>query len=296
MPRQPRLHVPGAIYHVMLRGNNCQDLFFCATDHIHLIQLVDRATSRLNAKIHAFCWMSNHIHLAIQISDEPLGRLIQWIASRYAYYINRRLGRTGHVFERRYRAILVYDDSYLLALVRYIHLNPVKAGMVTEPEAYHWSSHRYYLGRGVLDWLVTDWVLSMFDRNLHRARESFHNFVTAADADDIPAELLIGSDEDRRLAGGNKMLEKFGDCNDRPSPPCSLEDIIDSVCAKYDTEPASISGPSRQRRLVRIRAEIACEAVAKGAATLAEIGRRLHRSDVAIGKLVRRYADDRQVK
>lgn len=157
MPRQPRLHVPGAIYHVMLRGNNRQDLFFRAADHTHLNRLVNRASSRLNANIHAFCWMSNHVHLAVQVSDEPLGRLIQWIASRYAYYINRRLGRTGHVFERRYRAILVDDDSYLLHLVRYIHLNPVKAGIVKEPEAYQWSSHRYYLGRGTLEWLVTDW-------------------------------------------------------------------------------------------------------------------------------------------
>lgn len=80
MPRKPRLHVPGAVYHVILRGNNQQDLFFCAADYIHLNQLVDRSTNRLNASVHAFCWMGNHIHLAVQVSDVPLGRLVQWIA------------------------------------------------------------------------------------------------------------------------------------------------------------------------------------------------------------------------
>ena len=292
MPRKPRLHIPGAVYHVILRGNNQQDLFFCAADYIHLNQLVDRSTTRLNASVHAFCWMGNHIHLAVQISDVPLGRLVQWIASRYAYYLNRRLGRTGHLFERRYRAILVDADSYLLELVRYIHLNPVKAGIVKKPTSYIWSSHRYYLGQGTLDWLVTDWVLSFFGMNLQQARKTFHDFVTDAGHDEAPDDMLFGSDDDRRLAGGNRLLDEFGDCDYRSPPQLSLDDIVNSVCAKYDIEPRSITGPSRQSRLVRIRAEIACEAIAKGVATLAELGRRLNRSDVAIGKLVRRYSAD----
>ncbi len=292
MPRKPRLHVPGAVYHVILRGNNQQDLFFGAADYIHLNQLVDRSTTRLSESVHAFCWMGNHIHIAVQVSDVPLGRLVQWIASRYAYYLNRRLGRTGHVFERRYRAILVDADSYLLELVRYIHLNPVKAGIVQKPRSYIWSSHRYYLGQGTLDWLVTDWVLSLFGNNLHQARKAFHEFVTQVDRDEVPDELLFGSDDDRRLAGGNKLLDEFGDCEYRPPPQLSLDDIVNSVCAKHEVEPSSITGPSRQNRLVRIRAEIAREAIAKGVATFAEIGRRLNRSDVAIGKLVRRYSAD----
>ena len=292
MSRKPRLHVPGGVYHVILRGNNQQDLFFCAADYIHLNQLVDRSTTRLNASVHAFCWMSNHIHLAVQISDVPLGRLVQWIASRYAYYLNRRLGRTGHLFERRYRAILVDADSYLLELVRYIHLNPVRAGMVSKPTAYIWSSHRYYLGQGCLDWLATDWILSLFGNNLRQARKTFHNFVTDADIDEIPDELVFGCDDDRRLAGGNKLLDEFGDYEYQAPPQLSLDDIVNSVCAKNEIEPSSIIGPSRQSRLVRIRADIACEAIAKGVATLAEIGRRLNRSDAAIGKLVRRYSAD----
>ena len=139
---------------------------------------------------------------------------------------------------------------------------------------------------------ATDWILSLFGNNLRQARKTFHNFVTDADIDEIPDELVFGCDDDRRLAGGNKLLDEFGDCEYQPPPQLSLDDIVNSVCAKNEIEPSSIIGPSRQSRLVRIRADIACEAIAKGVATLAEIGRRLNRSDAAIGKLVRRYSAD----
>ena len=289
MPRKPRLHLPGGIYHVILRGNNRRRIFSSPADRVHLNQLVGRATARLHAKVHAFCWMTNHLHLAIQVGEQPLGRLMQWIGSRYAYYYNRQQRQTGHVFERRYQAILVDAEAYLLELVRYINRNPVKAGMVKEPAAYPWSSHRYYLGRGALDWLETDWVLSLFAGDLQRARQAFHQFVVDPNAVEPPDELLSGSDDDRRLAGGNQLLEELYQAEYVPPSQVSLDTIITGRCAHHGVTKAALSGPSRQHNLARIRSEIADQAISAGIATLADLARRFNRSDAAIYQALQRY-------
>ena len=131
MPRKPRLHIPHGVYHVMLRGNDRQRIFFDADDHRCLEELFTGGLARYACRIHAYCWMPNHIHLAIQIEDRPLGALMQWVAAQYARVFNRRYRRSGHLFERRHRAIWVDADRYLLALVRYIHHNPVRAGIAS---------------------------------------------------------------------------------------------------------------------------------------------------------------------
>jgi len=97
--------------------------------------------------------MTNHLHVLVQVSEVPLGSVILQIASSYARTVQARLMTTGHLFERRYHAVLVDAYSYLLALVRYIHLNPVRAGLVADPAAYRWSSHRVYLGERACDWV-----------------------------------------------------------------------------------------------------------------------------------------------
>ena len=127
MPRKPRLHVPGGLYHVILRGNDRQAIYFSRADRRRWMRLLGEGIDRYRCRVHAYCWMTNHVHMAVQVSDVPLHRLMHWLAMTYSRQTNQRLGRTGHLFERRYRSKLVDADSYLLELVRYIHLNPVKA-------------------------------------------------------------------------------------------------------------------------------------------------------------------------
>ena len=129
MSRPLRLHVPGGFYHVTLRGNHRQDIFRTPVDRELLDNLVGEALLELYARVHAYCWMPNHIHLVAQVSDIPLGKLVMRIASRYARKHQQDLKTTGHLFERRYHAVLVDADAYLLTLIRYIHLNPVRAGL-----------------------------------------------------------------------------------------------------------------------------------------------------------------------
>ncbi len=133
MPRRPRLHVPYGYYHVTLRGNHRQAIFFRDSDRATLELIVAESLELVSARLHAYCWMTNHVHLLVQVSDVPLGRLILRIAGKYARIVQAAMKTTGHLFERRHHAVLVDSDRYLLTLVRYIHMNPVRAKLVDAP-------------------------------------------------------------------------------------------------------------------------------------------------------------------
>jgi putative transposase len=137
-------------------------------------------TDRFRMRVNAFCLMSNHVHLAIQVCDAPLGRAMMRIASRYARTLQKQVLTTQHFFERRYQALLVDADEYLLELVRYIHLNPVRSHMVRDPGDYPWSGHLAYLGVQTLPWLTTGFTLSLFHSELTMAREAYKRFVLGA--------------------------------------------------------------------------------------------------------------------
>ena len=140
MARPLRLHVAGGFYHVTLRGNHRRPIFFTDADRDLLEEVLAEALDRGAARVHAYCWMSNHLHMLVQVADVPLSRLMLRVASRYARTVQIALATTGHLFERRYPALLVDADSYLLTLLRYIHLNPVRAGLVGDAQLYRWSS------------------------------------------------------------------------------------------------------------------------------------------------------------
>lgn len=149
----------------MLRGNGGQPIFFDDEDRCRFCLLLQEGTERFGYRVHGFCLMGNHVHLALQVAERPLAQPMQNLSFRYTRWINRRQRRIGHLFQGRYRALLVEQDSYLLELVRYIHLNPVRANLVTDPAEYRWSGHRAYLDEDRLPWLTTEWVLSQFGQN-----------------------------------------------------------------------------------------------------------------------------------
>src|SRR6187200_2562137 len=154
MARPLRIHVPGGMYHVTLRGNHQQDIFFTAADRARMSGLIARVLDRYDARLHAYCYMTNHVHALMQVSDVPLGRLMLRIAGQYARTTQARLLTTGHLFEKRYHPVLVDTDAYLLELIRYIHLNPVRARLVSSPAEYPWTSHHAYVGRRIEPWVT----------------------------------------------------------------------------------------------------------------------------------------------
>ncbi|HET6421230.1 MAG TPA: transposase, partial [Geobacteraceae bacterium] len=179
MARKQRLHIPGGFYHAILRGNAGDPVFFDDEDRYRFYILLQEGVERYGHRIHAFCLMTNHIHLVVQVADVPLSKIMQNVSFRYTRWINWRQKRTGHLFQGRHKAFLIDRDEYLQQLVRYVHLNPVRVGLVREPEEYRWSSHRAYLGNELLPWLTADFTLDQFSGKIDKARLGFAVFVAA---------------------------------------------------------------------------------------------------------------------
>ena len=278
MSRQPRLHLPGGFYHVILRGNGRQSIFFDNEDRDQWQTILQKALIRYRHRLHAFCWMTNHVHMALQAGVEPLTDFMRVLASRYAKYLNRKRRRPGHLFERRYRAILVQRDEYLIELLRYIHLNPVRANMVSEPSEYRWSSHNAYLTLTGPSWLTIDTVAAMFSSKTSSARDAYRRFMAQLPSENTVKLLRQGSPGDERLLGDDRrvqsVLTKF-DAIDRAG---NLDKIIDDACQRHNVTEAMLASRSRSRRHSCIRAEIAVIATETRCATVTEIAKRFGRA------------------
>lgn len=143
MPRRARLMLPGIAVHVIQRGNNRQACFYRPSDHRKYLTWLSEYSEEHGCQIHAFCLMTNHVHLLLTGSKvESIALLMKHLGQRYTQYINRRYKRSGTLWEGRYKSCLVWEEQYLLACYRYIELNPVRAGMVKHPAEYQWTSYR----------------------------------------------------------------------------------------------------------------------------------------------------------
>ena len=145
MPRIPRIAVPGVALHVVQRGNNRQAVFFHDTDYIAYLNLLFESAERYGASVHAFVCMTNHVHILLTPWEEvSASRVMQRLGASYTAGINSIYGRTGSLWEGRFKSSLVDSERYVLACYRYIELNPVRAGMVEYPAEYRWSSYRHH--------------------------------------------------------------------------------------------------------------------------------------------------------
>jgi len=287
MARKPRLHVPGGVYHVMLRGNGGQDIFFAKGDRRRFYELLAEGTARFGTRVHGFCLMTNHLHLVLQVGEIPLSRAMQNLSFRYTRFLNARRRRIGHLFQGRYKAILVEADSYLLELVRYVHLNPLRAGLVKQPEDWAWSGHLAYLGRERLDWLTTDWVLGQFGGRPDRARAGYAAFVREGLGEGHRPEFHSGT-ADARVLADDDFLERVLSPAERPRRAPSLNVLVRRVAAACDVAPHDLAGPSRQRRLAEARGLVGHLARQSGAANLSAVAARFNRDLATLSHAVRR--------
>jgi REP element-mobilizing transposase RayT len=194
MARPLRIQYPDAFYHVTARGNERKDIYKTATDRQKFLVYLESASQRYLAVIHAYCLMSNHYHLLLQTPLGNLSKIMQHINSSYTTYFNVKRKRSGHLLQGRYRAIVIDADSYACELSRYIHLNPVRAGMVDTPESYQWSSyHGYVNSRLRAPWLTTKFVLGYFSGTDQEA--AYRDFVHAMLGKEFssPLDATIGS-------------------------------------------------------------------------------------------------------
>jgi REP element-mobilizing transposase RayT len=178
MARKPRIEFEGGLYHVITRGNQRQKVFLEEKDFSKYLEFLKDYKDRYGFWIYAYVLMSTHVHLLIETGQVPLSKILQGINQRFTMYFNWRHGTVGHLFQGRYKAILCDKDPYLLSLVKYLHCNPVRAGIVGQPEDYRWSSHREYLGmnkNGVVD---KELLLGMFSKDIKRGRRLYREYMS----------------------------------------------------------------------------------------------------------------------
>ncbi|MCK4505553.1 MAG: transposase [Candidatus Aegiribacteria sp.] len=241
MTRALRIEYPGAVYHVTARGTDRQNIFLNDSDKTAFLIRLLKTVNRYNWLCHAYCLMSNHYHLLLETSDGNLSAGMKLLNSAYAQYFNHSHDRTGHLFQGRFKAIVVEKESYLLELCRYIVLNPVRSGIVESPGDYTWSSYRQTAGlyQREDNLLSTDWILSQFGFDRFAAEREYILFVNDFDDAVSPfektrgqlilgrkqfVESLVGSDQYRDLPEVPRNQRFLG----RPS----LEDILSSASDK----------------------------------------------------------------
>jgi REP element-mobilizing transposase RayT len=281
MARKPRVHFFGALYHIILRGNNGQTIFFTDQDRLRFFLLLQEGIERFGHRVHGFCLMENHVHLAIQVGKIPLSRILQNLGFRYTRWINRRQNRRGHLFQGRYKAVLVDADVYLQALIRYIHLNPVRAGVVGNPADYPFSGHRAYLGLEKIPWLTTDWVLSRLSDSPGRARKIYDKYVSNGKGGRSQWEYQKGSKTDSRILGNESFIDRvLVQKESMPRSGVSTERIFEEVCHLYSIEEKDLKTAGRERRNSEARAVMAWLILELGVGTLSELGK-LTRRDIA---------------
>ncbi|MDH4163052.1 MAG: transposase [Nitrospirota bacterium] len=179
MSRPLRIEYPGAVYHVTSRGNEKKPVFRDDRDRENFLNTLLHVNKRYNWICHAYCLMTNHYHLLIETPDANLSIGMRQLNGVYTQLFNKWHGRSGHLFQGRFKAILIQKDSHLLEVCRYVVLNPVRAKMVEKPEAYPWSSYLSTTGRAKPHpSLTTDWVLGQFSVKRGKAEQEYRKFVT----------------------------------------------------------------------------------------------------------------------
>lgn len=269
MSRKPRLHYPGALYHVMARGNNKQDIFREKTDYHFFLNSMKYIKERKPYILYAYCLMPNHFHFLLEVNDVPLSVIMQRLLTTYVRYFNRTYNKRGHLFQNRYKAILCEKEHYLLELVRYIHLNPVRAHIVNSPAAWEWSAHNIYLGR-VKDLLVDNvLVLSNFSENVGNAYEGYAEFVREGLT--MGHKQALYPKEKTPYLGGKKFVEELTIKHGRPNNTLTvinrakkqpLESILKKISVKTGLDSELIRGQSRLQSVADARKMFIIEALA----------------------------------
>ncbi len=233
--------------------------------------------------------MTNHCHLAIQVGETPLSRIIQNISFRYTVWVNKHQQRTGHLFQGRYKAILVDGDAYLLELVRYIHLNPVRATMTCSPEEYSWSSHQTYCGEKDLPWVTTDWVLSQFSIKEHKAQKLYRQFINDGLSSGHCEVFNQRGQVDNRVMGDERFAEQaLRAANDRLEVKIDLEQFLSTVSRYYKMDIGRLRVAGKTRKATEARAVTALLIQEYGCGTLTELARIFDRDVTSLSSAARR--------
>jgi len=323
MPRRGRLHIPGGYYHVMGRGLERRRIFSGDDDKTDFLERLGLGLEQTHSQCLAFAMMSNHYHLLIRVSSEPLSQLMSKLLSGYATHYNQRKKRSGYVFQNRFKSVLCDADDYLLELIRYIHLNPLKANAVdslAKLEHYRWTGHAGLMGRHIYAWHNRKAVYLLFGRQRKRAINRYRQFIkegaSAQSAVDLSGgglvrsyggwdavkllrkehEVRIG---DERILGDSDFVESVLKNDDlKLNKPTGwqrkgwdLERLVESVCGYFDVEQTELPKKGRQNTLSTVKSLICYWGTQELGLSTTEIAACLGISQPAISKAGKRGAE-----
>lgn len=307
MPRQARLDVPGALHHIMVRGINKSVIFEDDQDRQKFIERLEKNILEAKCSIYAWALMTNHVHLLFKSGGKGISTVMRKLLTWYAIYYNRRHKRTGHLFENRYKSILCDEDNYLLALIRYIHLNPLRVGLaktLDDLDRYIWSGHSAVMGKRDCSWMDTDYVLLQFNDTKRKARYAYRKFVQEGIAMGRQPELTGGglirslggwsnvqssqrrgqkTEYDERILGsGDFVTAIFKEAEEKQvrqlkirRAGLTIQGVIDKECKSARISPQELKSGSRRKVVSGVRLKIARRGVDELCLTSAEIARQL---------------------
>jgi putative transposase len=229
MSRKPRIDFPGALYHVIARGNQKQDIFSNESDYETYLGYLSEYKTRFQFHLYAYALMKNHVHLLMEVGTTPLSRVMQSLQFRYSRHFNWKYKKVGHLFQGRYKAIICDKDSYLLELIRYIHLNPVRSELAKDPAQYPWTSHSIYLGKDSNGLVEEDFILSQFGKDGWHTIKNYEDFVLDGLNQGHREEFY--EVRDQRILGRDEFVERIGS-NKRERPALydiPKEDIAEAI-------------------------------------------------------------------
>jgi putative transposase len=267
-----RIEYPGAFYHVVQRGNNRDNIFLKDADKQRYLSKLIGLKKIYDFNLLGFALMDNHYHLLLQTGEDPLSKVIYRQNMLYSRYFNRTHNRSGHIYGARYKASLVLDESYLFAVLRYIHWNPLKAGLCSDPKDYPWSSDAYYR-QNRSDVVDIDYILKILNPNRENAIRDYIRMMKVEDSVQFESFKIIGDETFNDAINKNSRQEK--------ELRSDLDQILKSTGVS-DSDFELIKAGSRKRNLVPYKTAYINEAVAQGY-SYREIGSNINISDSAVG-------------
>src|SRR4030043_236961 len=318
MPRQARLDISGALHHIMVRGINKSVIFKDDQDKTLFLERLGQNVIEGKCSVYAWVLMGSPVHLLFKSGQQGISAVMRKLLTWYAQYFNRRHRRTGHLFENRYKSILCDEDNYLLALVRYIHLNPGRAKIVpplNELDRYPWSGHSTVMGNARQDWMDTVYVLSQFGARKKASRNAYRRFVGEGMAMGKSPEFTGGGlirskggwsqvvsarrrgqkdESDERILGSgdfvNAILQEAEEKTRRQlklrRTGKTITKVIEEECKKGRISPNEFKGGSRRRKVSTLRAMIAKRGLDELGLSMAEIARHVGVTTSSIARAV----------
>ncbi|WP_133129037.1 transposase [Legionella nagasakiensis] len=282
MARPLRIEYPGAVYHVTSRGDRKENIYLSDKDKQNFLTLLDKVCERHSWYCHAYCLMSNHYHLLLETPNANLSKGMQYLNGVYTQHFNKIYNHVGHVFQGRFKAILVEKNSYLLELARYIVLNPVRANLVSTPSEWKWSSYLATCGEAKIPpWLTVSWLQEFFKNSASGSIEKYKQFVNdglnvSSPWKKIKNQIYLGSDRFVSEMTHNIKLDLH-------------------ALAIETSKPAPISILSQIEKQALNRNQAIRIAYETGKFTLKELGDYFNLHDSRISKIVKTEANKRQV-